>query len=367
MAATMTLNDKLANAAGRPAGFDYMRLALATCVILMHSVSSSYGAEVASRVWATPAGMPVRLILPMFFALSGFLVAGSMERSRTLFMFLSLRIVRIYPALTVEVLLSALLIGPLVTSRDLLSYFSAPSFFLYLMNVTGHIHYFLPGVFSSNPVPNVVNGQLWTVPFELLCYISLAVLIVAGARKTRSIVPIGAVALGVLIPVYEGARSGWHLSVLPPGMLLIVTFLMGVTLYLYRREIPWSRTVFAAALGLSLLGFAAHPYGDVLSAFTVPYLTAFLGLCNPPRSSVVAGADYSYGIYLYGFVIQQLVMDLAPWARQWYWNALICVPGAALFAAFSWHLVEKPALNLRHVATRLDTRLMRLRRTSVTA
>jgi peptidoglycan/LPS O-acetylase OafA/YrhL len=83
---------------------------------------------------------------------------------------------------------------------------------------------------------------------------------------------------------------------------------------------------------------------------TASYVTIYIGLTNFRRLPVIKGADYSYGMYLYGFVIQQLFVDLtAP--RFWWLNALVCIPLAALFAAFSWHFVEKPALGLkRHLA-----------------
>src|ERR1700761_7226647 len=126
----------------------------------------------------------VAFLLPMFFALSGFLVAGGHERSNTLITFFGLRIFRIMPALTVEVLLSALILGPLLTTVTRTDYFVNPEFWSYFLNVIGGIHYYLSGVFLANPV-TVVNGQLWTVRWELVCYIVLAVLAIAGIFQRR--------------------------------------------------------------------------------------------------------------------------------------------------------------------------------------
>jgi peptidoglycan/LPS O-acetylase OafA/YrhL len=87
-------------------------------------------------------------------------------------------------------------------------------------------------------------------------------------------------------------------------------------------------------------------YCDYLAIPTVSYVTVYLGLTNFRRVALIKGADYSYGIYLYGFVIQQLFASLlAP--RVWWINALACDFLSALFAAFSWHFVEKPAQKLR--------------------
>jgi peptidoglycan/LPS O-acetylase OafA/YrhL len=126
----------------------------------------------------------VTLILPMFFALSGFLVAGSLERCRTLVGFLSMRALRILPALAMEIVLSALVLGPLVTDLPTAAYFGDPEFARYFLNIIGDIHYHLPGVFVTNPLASV-NQQLWTIPFELECYVALAVLASLGLHRQR--------------------------------------------------------------------------------------------------------------------------------------------------------------------------------------
>jgi hypothetical protein len=146
-----TLASRLTETKNRPSGFDYMRLILALGVIWSHS-------RLLTDDWQIPPlfnliyGPFVAFLLPMFFALSGFLVAGSLERCNTLITFLGLRAFGIMPALTVEVLLSALVLGPLLTSASLPTYFLSQKFRLYFLNIVGDIHYYLPDVFLSNPV-----------------------------------------------------------------------------------------------------------------------------------------------------------------------------------------------------------------------
>jgi peptidoglycan/LPS O-acetylase OafA/YrhL len=110
------------------------------------------------------------MILPMFFALSGFLVTGSLFRTRTLTEFIALRLLRLVPALAVEVTLSAVVLGALFTSLPIGQYFSDPAFWKYFLNIAGRIHYSLPGVFQDNPIP-IVNISLWTIPYELEWYL----------------------------------------------------------------------------------------------------------------------------------------------------------------------------------------------------
>ena len=171
---------------GNASGFDCLRIALAISVMVWHSPANSYGPDGEYLVRGGLIGWPLTLcILPSFFALSGFLVAGSLARN-TLPGFLTLRALRIVPALAVEVTLSALMIGPLVTTLPLWHYFSDREFIHYFLNIGGDIHYFLPGVFNDLPLPQYVNLQLWTVPWELTCYIAIVVAATLGIIRRPS-------------------------------------------------------------------------------------------------------------------------------------------------------------------------------------
>ena len=279
---TLSLGEKLALHEGRPTGFDYLRIGLALAIVCVHSIITSYGATVGATVWQLPSRPLVGLLLPMFFALSGFLVAGSLFRTTSLVQFLGLRVIRIYPALGVEVLVSALLIGPLLTTVPLRDYFSSPVFYLYLLNVTGEIHYELPGLFQDNPYPNIVNMQLWTVPYELGCYIALFLLALIGIRRARWIAPAATVLLMLAYFVVRVAvKKQWAAVAIVgglPGELLIACFLSGVTLYLYKDKIPWSPSLFAISgiLSASLFGFI--PFGDFVAAPVVAYFTVCVGV-----------------------------------------------------------------------------------------
>lgn len=361
---SVSIADRLRDTGGRSSGFDYLRLVLAVLVVAWHSVRTSHGIA-ADLEWSNGELRPfIRLILPMFFALSGFLVAGSLERSRTPGMFLGLRAIRIYPALSVEVLLSAFILGPLLTSLPLSAYFSDGLFWSYLWNAIGHIHYTLPGVFEHNPEALTINRQLWTVPYELYCYLIVLVLALLGIVRHRVIAP---ASTALLIVAYLAARVFRH-GELPfvegpmPGPLLVASFLAGISVYLYRDTLPWSAAAFVACTGVSLALLGAAPIGDYLAPLPIAYLTAWLGLCNPRRVGFLKGADYSYGIFLYGFVIQQTLVSLWPGVLPWTLNVLIAVPLATLMAAASWHFIEKPALGLRRPLARLEDRYLARRR-----
>ena len=348
---TPTIGDRLRQTGGRSAGFDYMRIILAVSVILVHSVITSYGSAANLSLFAS-AGRPIlRSILPAFFALSGFLIAGSLERSKTLTTFIGLRIIRIYPALICEVVLSAFILGPLLTTRSWHDYFHDGQFLTYLLNALGDVHYALPGVFAQNPLPNVVNGQLWTVPFELYCYFSLALMVMFGLRRTRVIAPVTSIAVILAYLAVTLARHG--MAIVPVfeavnGAILIASFLAGVSVYLYRDKLPWSLGLCFASTLLAVLCLIDLRYGSFFVAFPCAYVTVYVGLLDPSRKYLF-GADYSYGVFLYGYAIQQTLMQVLPQSHAWYLNIPLTVPLAFGAAAVSWHLVEKPAQRLRFI------------------
>jgi peptidoglycan/LPS O-acetylase OafA/YrhL len=360
-----TIGSRLAATGGRPAGFDYLRLTLAVGVIAMHTAIVCYSFPGEIALWQSPLRALLRAILPMFFALSGFLVAGSLERSRTLPLFLGLRVIRIYPALAVEALLSALILGPIFTSLTLSDYVQDPLFARYFWNLLGDPQYVLPGAFPHNPLPTYMNRQLWTVPFELLCYLMLGGLSVVGLKRWPRLLPTAAVALALGYGAFKYVHTGHALVVIGPmpGLLLVVAFLAGVSLYWFRDRLPYSRPWCTGMVVASVVLLSVVPFGDLLAPFTAAYVTIWLGLTNPRRIWLIRGADYSYGIFLYGFPMQQAVAALGIWGQSPLGNFVGSVAAAAAFAGLSWTFIEKPALRLRKPMERLEARWLGARAT----
>jgi peptidoglycan/LPS O-acetylase OafA/YrhL len=341
----LSLNDKLVAEEGKPSGFDYMRLVLALSVICFHSILLSYGQQAQDDLWRSAWRPFIAVILPMFFGLSGFLVAGSLDRSKTLVTFLGLRVLRIIPALAFEVTLSALVLGPLVTVEPLKAYFTDRDFFAYFLNILGDIHYELPGLFLLNPTPKTVNGQLWTVPYEMYSYAVLTFLAVTGIFKRLSWLLFfmgGCYVLQILNAVFRPieAVSTVH------GPTLVMFFIAGLVLYQYRDKIKWNRALFCLS-ALLFLALLSVPNGDRFAALPGAYVTVYLGLLNPRRQNILLSGDYSYGLFLYGYPLQQAFMSIGPELHHWYWNLLVTIPSAGLIAVLSWWRVEKPALGLR--------------------
>ena len=189
-----TFGDALCLHRGEGPGFAILRLLLALAIFLIHARYLSHlggspdpaapaelGKEVQQDIGAWTAERPFFVAqVAAFFALSGFLVTESALRVRYMSTFLAFRAFRIFPALFVEVTLSALLLGPLFTRLLLHEYFSNSQFFRYFGNIIGWIIFYLPGVFETNRY-NIVNANLWTLPSEFDCYFITALLMLTGA------------------------------------------------------------------------------------------------------------------------------------------------------------------------------------------
>ena len=344
--------------AGFGRGFSFLRHFLAVAVIAMHTSFVLYG---LSPFTATGAWLVLFAILPMFFALGGFLVSASADRL-PLGEFVTNRGLRIFPAMGVEILLAACILGPAVTSFSWRDYFGDPNFAQYFLSVIGWVQFDLPGVFLAAPLPNVVNGSLWTVPQDLAAYLLLACLIFFGLfRRPRAI--LGATLLLLLsdaaLQIDAGASMiassrTIELGTLFVGTKLIASFFCGCALYKYRYHIPFHPGIaLSLGAGLLLVGtlgdpvWAFHPLFRTVTLPVLAYLTILLGHMRLPPLPLPTRADYSYGIYLYGFPIQQTVTYVLPGLRDPLPHFLLSMVIIVLFAAFSWHCVERPLASYR--------------------
>jgi peptidoglycan/LPS O-acetylase OafA/YrhL len=342
MAQANTIQETMQRAGGVTTGFDYLRIGLAVAVLVWHSMPLSTGqgpGHLETEWWTGPLRFLPAAILPMFFALSGFLVAGSLGRTR-LHQFVTLRVVRLIPALAVEIVLSALILGPILTSLPRPQYFANPQFHAYFLNIVGSIHYNLPGVFQDNPFPGAVNGQLWTIPFEMECYLALVLLSVFTLLKRRRAFALVVAAASVAITVRVLAGHPVDTTNHVPGRMLVLCFLAAVSLYSYRDVIPYSRSL-GTTSAIAAAALLQEPNLSYLAAFPIAYLTVWLGLTRPPA---IPFGDLSYGVYLFHFPIEQTVVHLFPGVRSWWLLTLVALPLTTACAWLSWNLIEKPTL-----------------------
>ena len=305
-----TLTQRLDETRGRASGFDVLRLTLAIGVLMVHSVDIAHCLAAGDELFSSVLRPFVRIKLPMFFAISGFLVTASFVKAPGMAQFLWQRALRIYPALVAAVLVFSFVIGPAFTVFSTSHYLTDPLLARYLLNATGcSISFELPGVFGANPHPRTVNTQLWTLPFELGCYLLLVLVATVVTRGRATCLLLLTLLSSAGLFLYKVRAQGW--VPVPPGpvsgYLLMSCFFAGAWLYLSRDRMPYCPRLFGLSLAASLLLLGVVPGGDHLAALPVAYVTVYLGLRNPQRGVYASGAWFSYGIYLYGFAVQQAV------------------------------------------------------------
>ncbi len=325
-----------------------MRIVLSISILCEHSVLTSYGKAVEAPLWLNPfSGGPIAALLPVFFALSGFLVMGSAVRTASLRVFLAARGLRILPALATEVTVSAIILGALVTTLPLRAYFTDHGFLRYFGSLAGNIQTWLPGAFTANPYPDIVNVSLWTIAPEVLCYAYIAFVMGAGLlgrRRGLSLLIVTATVLAILAELAGlGIREADHPF---RPHTLILAFAAGNLLFLWRHAVPFSRALFAACL-LVGLALVPQPRFATLAIPFLAYATTYVGLLRLPGIPLLDRGDYSYGIYLYAMPVQQSVAHFLPQLREWYWSILLALPITVALAMLSWRFVEQPALRLR--------------------
>ncbi|KQU02009.1 acyltransferase [Methylobacterium sp. Leaf469] len=325
-------------------GFSVLRLALATAVVVSHAFSVTSGQpldEPLARMTGFSLGAHA---VNGFFAVSGFLVAMSLER-RGAGDYVLARALRILPGVVVATLIVTLVLGPALTRLPLAEYLQAPGPWLFIRDTltTFKSNASLPGVFADNPYRSPL-GTVWTLKYEVLCYLGLLAAGLAGLlRRGPALALVAALALGLAAAAFlhpglsEGAETRFRLPLL---------FASGSALYLWRDRLghrAWPLALLALATAL----LQGTPLYRSLLFLTEAYGAIWLALCPAlARPAFAPRADLSYGIYLYGWPIQQSLHALVPSASPW----LLLLPSMALtglVAAASWVTVEKPALRLK--------------------
>lgn len=296
------------------------------------------------------------LAVYIFFVISGYLITSSFIRKPNLKNFLINRILRIIPALFIVVLISAIILGALITKLSFLEYFSDYRTYLYIVrNILLYpVTYILPGVFENNIYPNAVNGSLWTLRLEFTLYLMVAIL---GFLKLLNnkfhifIMLLIAIVFVFLLDNYSSFVQSLVGDNIYNMMLLLFKngtfFIMGMIFYIMRDKIPFSNKLAIFAL-LILLIFCSTSFTYYILIFTLPYLVLYLAVVsNKVMLSFNKYGDFSYGIYIYAFPIQQLYIYLFYDLLNLVSFFLLSFITTLFFAVFSWYIIEKPALSYK--------------------
>lgn len=332
-----------------------IRLALALLVVVSHTwPTGGYGDD--PKLGDQDLG---NWAVAGFFGISGYLITASRLHSRNLVDYLWRRVLRIYPAFLVVIVVIAFVVSPIVagvTGDGEWSPVHAVSFVLH--NAALEIRqYGIGSTLTSVPYPNVWDGSLWTLFFEFLCYIAVGV--AATVLPRQMIMP----AVAVALIVCAGATVGFEYTSLSAPttikylLLLGGYFAGGALLYLLRDKIPHSVALVIVSIIL-LVVLAWFGVSRPFAGFPVAYLMIFAG-SRMPQSLQRVGAknDISYGMYIYAFPVQQVLAYVFP-AQMLpaLVFALIAIACTLPLAWASWLFVERPALRFKDLSRRFGRR-----------
>jgi peptidoglycan/LPS O-acetylase OafA/YrhL len=309
---------------------------------------------------------PDNLAVKSFFVLSGFLLAHALQNQRSLLRFTVRRIFRIMPALWVCLLVTAFIMVPVLakliapwpisyweslTLSDRNAFtFVGNNAFLQIQQWT------IPPIFGSNKLPLIINGSLWTLPCEALCYVflGLAALFGLAHRRRAALLGFALLYLPCVIATFQpiprlSGRSSWPMilnwSIHPAGHGLLLAFVAGVAAHSLTGGKPfWNRIHFGAALLAFLLSLWLGGFALVWP-FVLPYLLLSLAYRLPFQSAGKFG-DFSYGTYLYAFPIQQCLYAFRVNEAGFFTYFAAAAFLSVACGALSWHLVERPAIKL---------------------
>ena len=351
---------------------NFLRLVLASVVVITHALPlAAY--LVIGGINGTGFG---EIAVYGFFGISGYLIAGSALRNHA-GRYLWQRFLRIFPAFWVCLTVTAFVFGviawlhhPVVAHCDISCYFSArtdsPYAYIYRnLLLTIHQHS-IAGTPTGSLIPYEWNGSLWSLYYEFLCYLILMGLAIVGLLRRRWAILIGtvllwtAVAVITFTPSFDSQFNLFHNYTAFNILKLTGVFMVGAVIYLYRERIPDSGWV-ALACTASLVACLYWPTGGRSPSFTftasdllaplIAYPLLWLGI-HLPFHRVGQKNDYSYGMYIYGFPVAQLLII---WGVE-HWGpipytvmTMLCT---TLLAMASWWGIETHALRLKSLRLR---------------
>ena len=307
--------------------FNLIRYSLAVFVLYSHSFGLLTLPE-PSIFYSSLGNFAVK----SFFALSGYFIALSLLRTNNLMFYIFNRALRILPALIIALILSR-----------------------YIGNVFDN--------FIQNPVPYILNGPIWTLSWEIFCYLLLGLLSWYGIVNQKSL---GALLSVSWLLMIVSPFSNETIQVIAP---LIILFFSGAYIALNKDHINF--TLIGPLSFIILVLIAYNPQGEFLQyffnhivylygpnfginkymqliyLFLLPYSLLWLGSLGQFRILQWKN-DYSYGIYIYAWPIQQIVINktlpegitpIVLFFTSWLFTHIV--------AMFSWHIIEKNMLKLK--------------------
>jgi peptidoglycan/LPS O-acetylase OafA/YrhL len=282
------------------------------------------------------------LAVKFFFFISGLCVCNSLLEGNNVRTYLVSRFFRIMPAYFFVLVFCGFFIGPIVTSLKFDEYFTNFDTYDYVLsNLLFITKFSLPGVFDNNPFPSGINGSLWTIAYEVGAYLGLLSLFMIGIHRYKWISLLTFIL--IMMDLTQGFKFIFSWRVVDPSIdYLIASFAFGSILAVFKKEVDIN---FNVVIGILLLYFLLFKSRQAeLIFYALIFLLLLLISIQPWFLKLRPTNDLSFGIYLWGFPIQQLIIYFFPEINL-YFYLLISILLSIFVAFLSWFFVEKKAIS----------------------
>lgn len=294
----------------------------------------------------------------MLMVLSGYMVTKSYLNDSNTVHYFGKRFFRIMPGLLFYTLVAIFILGPFCSTLPADEYFKHPYTWEYLYNILLMPRFQLPAVFEANPYAYAVNGSLWGLPIEVSCYILVYFILksICRLKKRNAVFTV----FTIMVYVLHLAR----IQFLPQVSLVLfgTDWVRALGLYPYFFAGAWAALVgkkswynIQAAFMLLVISAFFHSdsymVNELLAMVVLPYGILSLGECQDPIfASFFQKVDITYGLYLWGFAVQQVSVQVlvVRMGLKISVNGMFVLAFAmsALAALLQWFLVEKPSARL---------------------
>ena len=336
----------------RENNFNLLRMIGAGAVLVSHAFPISSG-QGTSEPLADALGMTLGTLgVVTFFAISGYFISSSFHNRGSALEFAVARALRIFPGLLLVLVLTVLVLGPAFTNLPFSTYLLDKQTLLYIPKnlALWPLQYDLPGVFNSNAYPDAINGSLWTLVYEVACYFMVAMVGISGFSANGWRFGIFLVAYGAwyisTIPLLNGSNP--HLTIIRNFHELSLPFVIGMALFQLRERVGF-RLPIMVLLALAAVVSYGRIWFQEIFILAWAYGLFFLGFLRwAPLLAYNRAGDYSYGMYIYAFPVEQSISAIYVGAS----SAVIIIlsmPVTLLLAVLSWHCVEERALGQKSV------------------
>ena len=290
----------------------------------------------------------------IFFILSGYLITNSWIKKNDVPLYLEKRVRRIYPALIAVVLFSIFIVGPIFTSYSLAEYFSFPQTYAYLWNLSlWKLHFYLPGVFVIGGKEHIVNSPLWTLFFEFLMYL---IVILFGLMNFFDPKKNGVYVLWFLfiasltLTLFHISKSVFIFRIGVADFVKFFAFFFSGSLYLIYFKGKKPEWYFPVGFFLIAV-MARNTFWMMLPSLLFIVSGVFYIAFHERKflTKLVSYGDFSYGTYLYGFLVQNMVYVSLGNHLNFFTHIFISLLITLPLAILSWNFVEKRFLSGRKI------------------